>query len=344
MNYKQAGVDISAGNIFVKNIRKICEATYNSRVISRYNSFCSLYENPSDTQQLLAASTDGVGTKLILAMKYKESGYLDTIGQDLVAMSVNDILTCGATPLFFLDYIAIPSLEDEEALYQIINGIAQGCHFSKCVLIGGETAEMPSLYEPEKMDLAGFAVGTVFKSNVCGIDNVKKGDVIIGLESSGPHSNGFSLINKIENPNSEFLDWCMKPTTIYQKVINDILNSHRDSIHAMAHITGGGLEENIRRVIPENYNIDIDWDSWVIPGGFNEIKETLNIDEEEMRRVFNLGIGYVIIAGAETFDDIFYTSINNEISCYEIGRVIENNSIIRFVNRFLNNTIKRLEA
>ena len=311
-NYAESGVDIKAGNLFIKQVKQLAEATYNNQVLYGVGGFCSLYENPVNPEQLLVASTDGVGSKLSLAIKYKDVYPISNVGFDLVAMVINDIITCGAKPLFFLDYLAVPKINGNTYLMDIMNGIAKGCALSDCVLIGGETAEMPSLYKSDQMDIAGFAVGDVGKRELCHQWRVRDGDVIIGIDSSGPHANGFSLINKIfledvYNESAiqycnqhnispeELLRWALIPTYIYYHIVNKVLYKRRASVHAMANITGGGLEENIMRVIPENLSIEIDWNSWIRPEEFNAVQAILDISEDEMKRVFNLGIGYVLI-------------------------------------------------
>ena len=329
MLYSEAGVDIDAANKFVEKIKTLCSATIDftkaNPVVAGIGGFCSLYEVPGNPNQLLAATTDGVGSKLNLALKYREMGALRPIGQDLVAMSVNDLITCGATPLFFLDYLSVPRV-NEPYLLDIIESIAKGCYYSRCVLIGGETAEHPDMYGLNEMDMAGFALGIVNRDKLYGPARVEEGDILIGIQSSGPHANGFTLIHKSplihDNPLDALIKWCLVPTMLYEAPIRLICDKHGDSIKAMAHITGGGLEANIKRVIPEGLSIEVDWKSWSRPNAFDLIQDSLNIEEEEMRRVFNLGIGFVVIvkeSGCYDIMDCMKTGLG--FQCYKIGLV-----------------------
>lgn len=323
MNYKSSGVDIDAGDMFVRNIKALCEATYNYDTIENYNGFCSFYRNPNNRDQLIVASTDGVGSKLLLALNSKDKYplSLNNIGHDLVAMSVNDIITSGAQPLFFLDYLAIPKINGDVDLMEIIRGISSGCSLSNCVLIGGETAEMPSLYDAGKMDMAGFAVGIVNKDKVYGSNKVMDDDVIIGVSSSGPHSNGFSLINSMQYIPDSFIDWCLTPTHIYYQLVNEITKEYGHYIHSMFHVTGGGIEGNCSRAIPKDCNLTIDWNSWERPYNFNIIQSILDVPEDEMKRVFNLGIGYGFVVNKAEARSIISLIEYFNINCYIIGKV-----------------------
>ncbi len=299
LSYKDAGVDIDAGNALVERIKQVAKATSRPEVMGGLGGFGALCQLPTGYKEpVLVSGTDGVGTKLKLAM---DLGMHDDIGIDLVAMCVNDLLVCGAEPLFFLDYYATGKLNVDVA-ERVVTGIGKGCEQSGCALIGGETAEMPGMYQGDDYDLAGFCVGVVEKSEIIDGSNVSAGDVLIGLKSSGPHSNGYSLIRKVlevagsdlnatleDKPLAEHL---MAPTRIYVK---SLLQLQKElPIHAMAHITGGGLPENLPRVIPQGCRAVIDTQSWEIPAIFRFLQEKGNIEAFELYRTFNCGIGMVL--------------------------------------------------
>ena len=299
LSYKDAGVDIDAGNALVERIKQVAKATRRPEVMGGLGGFGALCQLPSGYREpVLVSGTDGVGTKLMLAM---ELGMHDDIGIDLVAMCVNDLLVCGAEPLFFLDYYATGKLNVDVA-ERVVTGIGKGCELSGCALIGGETAEMPGMYHGDDYDLAGFCVGVVEKSEIIDGTKVAAGDVLIGLNSSGPHSNGYSLIRKVlavtgtaldtplaGKPLSEHL---LAPTRIYVKPLLQLQKEL--PIHAMAHITGGGLPENLPRVIPNGCRAVINSDSWAMPAIFRFLQEQGNIDTVELYRTFNCGIGMVL--------------------------------------------------
>jgi len=307
ISYKDAGVDIEAGDQLVKNIKPFAKMTSRKEVLGGLGGFGSMFEIPKKFDNpVLVSGTDGVGTKLKLAF---ELNHHETIGQDLVAMCVNDILVQGAEPLFFLDYFACGSLSVSTAT-TVIKGIADGCLLAGCSLVGGETAEMPGMYSKGEYDLAGFCVGAVEKNNIIDGRNVTNGDVIIGLASSGAHSNGYSLIRKIieikkadlnqelnGKPLSEAL---MMPTRIYVKSILKLLSLVK--VNAMAHITGGGITENIPRVLPNNLKATLDRKKWEMPRLFDWLKENGNLSELELYRTFNCGIGMVIIINRKDQD------------------------------------------
>ncbi|WP_457666677.1 phosphoribosylformylglycinamidine cyclo-ligase [Thiolapillus sp.] len=305
LSYRQAGVDIDAGNTLVENIKPLVRNTFRPGVLAGLGGFGALFELPVDQyeQPVLVSGTDGVGTKLKLAMMLDRH---DTIGIDLVAMCVNDIIVAGAEPLFFLDYFATGKLLVDRAT-DIVSGIARGCELAGCALTGGETAEMPGMYQGDDYDLAGFSVGIVEKARILQGDKVKAGDALLGLASSGPHSNGYSLIRKvIEVSNADLeadLDGqplgeaLLQPTRIYVKPLLALLKEI--DVHALAHITGGGLTENIPRVLPDNTAAHIDTDSWPRPAVFQWLQDNGNIDPEEMLRTFNSGIGMVVCVAAE---------------------------------------------
>ncbi|TKB49035.1 phosphoribosylformylglycinamidine cyclo-ligase [Ferrimonas sediminicola] len=299
LSYKDAGVDIDAGNALVDNIKSAVKRTHRPEVrggLGGFGALCSLPEKYK--KPLLVSGTDGVGTKLRLAMDYNGHG---TVGIDLVAMCVNDLIVQGAEPLFFLDYYATGKLSVDTAT-QVVSGIADGCEQAGCALIGGETAEMPGMYEGEDYDLAGFCVGVVEESQVIDGSKVAPGDALIALGSSGPHSNGYSLIRKVlervEHPEQQtiggqpLIPTLLAPTRIYVKPVLKLLEQH--GVHAISHITGGGFWENIPRVLPADAQAVIDDASWQWPEVFNWLQRVGNIDKHEMYRTFNCGVGLVI--------------------------------------------------
>lgn len=300
LSYKDAGVDINAGNALVERIKPEVKRTTRAEVIGGLGGFGALCAIPSKYKEpILVSGTDGVGTKLRLAIDLKKH---DTIGIDLVAMCVNDLVVQGAEPLFFLDYYATGKL-DVDVAADVVKGIADGCVQSGCALVGGETAEMPGMYHVGDYDLAGFCVGVVEKSEIIDGSRVKNGDALIALGSSGPHSNGYSLVRKVidvagVNPATELLDnkplseHVLAPTKIYVKSVLALIK--QADVHAIAHLTGGGFWENIPRVLPKNTKAVIDEKSWKWPSVFNWLQEKGNIDTYEMYRTFNCGVGMVI--------------------------------------------------
>ncbi|QFU01414.1 Phosphoribosylformylglycinamidine cyclo-ligase [Halomonas sp. THAF5a] len=309
LSYKDAGVDIDAGNALVDRIKGVAKRTTRPEVMGGLGGFGALCELPKGYQEpVLVSGTDGVGTKLRLAM---DIGRHDTIGIDLVAMCVNDLVVAGAEPLLFLDYYATGKL-DVDIAADVVTGIGEGCEQAGCALVGGETAEMPGMYEGSDYDLAGFCVGVVEKSEILDGSQVGEGDVLLGLASSGPHSNGYSLIRKILEVSGAALDTAvdgkplgealLAPTKIYVKPLLSLLKETDVPVHALSHITGGGLTENIPRVLPESLGARIDVASWTRPAIFDWLKEQGNVDEHEMHRVLNCGIGMVIVVPAEKAD------------------------------------------
>lgn len=299
LSYKDAGVNIDAGTALVERIKAVSARTSRPEVMGGLGGFGALCEIPAGYKQpVLVSGTDGVGTKLRLAM---ELGIHDTIGIDLVAMCVNDLVVAGAEPLFFLDYYATGALNVETAA-NVVTGIGAGCELAGCALVGGETAEMPGMYEGDDYDLAGFCVGVVEKSEIIDGTKVAPGDALIGIASSGPHSNGFSLIRKIlevsgADLNQPFGDstlgqTLLVPTTIYVKPLLALLKEVE--VKALSHITGGGLLENLPRVLPENCNAQVDTQSWQWPEIFNWLQEHGNVETREMYRTFNCGVGMVL--------------------------------------------------
>jgi phosphoribosylformylglycinamidine cyclo-ligase len=300
LSYAQAGVDIDAGNSLVERIKPIVKNTFRPGVLTGLGGFGALFELPLERyrEPVLVSGTDGVGTKLKLAMQL---GRHDTIGIDLVAMCVNDIVVAGAEPLFFLDYYATGRLDVDTAT-EVVRGIARGCELAGCALTGGETAEMPGMYAAGDYDLAGFAVGIVEKSRILTPESVRIGDVLLGLASSGPHSNGYSLIRKVLERSGAALDGALgattlgeallAPTRIYVKSLLALLEAVE--VHALAHITGGGLTENLPRVLPPHSCAQIRRDAWTLPPVFEWLRDEGRIADAEMLRTFNCGIGMVV--------------------------------------------------
>jgi len=327
LSYRDAGVDIDAGNELVEKIKHSVASTKRPGVMGSLGGFGGLFELPLDRYKhpVLVSGTDGVGTKLKLAIQL---GKHDTIGIDLVAMCVNDILVLGAEPLFFLDYYATGALDTSIAA-EVIEGIAEGCRQSGAALIGGETAEMPGMYQAGDYDLAGFCVGIVEKDNAIDGSKVEPGDVLIALASSGPHSNGYSLIRKIiEVSGSELSEDCdgvsladalLAPTRIYVSALNGIIT--HVNVHALAHITGGGLLENLPRVLPENTCGVIDTSSWSMPAVFKWLQQNGNVEQMEMYRTFNCGIGMVVVAPESDVESILHILEDSGTVAWQLGRI-----------------------
>ncbi len=331
LSYKDAGVDIDAGDALVGRIKPLASKTMRDGVLAGIGGFGALFEVPKHYKEpVLVSGTDGVGTKLKLAFEW---GMHDTVGIDLVAMSVNDVLVQGAEPLFFLDYFACGKLDVDTAA-RVIGGIARGCELSGCALIGGETAEMPGMYAPGEYDLAGFAVGAVEKSKILTGRNVKPGDTVLGLASSGVHSNGFSLVRRVIeraiNDLPEALDGrpfreaVMMPTRLYVESMLEALAKH--PIKALAHITGGGLLENIPRVLPEGTAAHLRRGSWPQSELFAWLQEVAGIDEIEMNRTFNNGIGMVVVIDAASAADCAATLRAAGETVHAIGTIAERGS------------------
>lgn len=328
LSYAAAGVSIDAGDELVERIKPAAKRTLVPGVLGSIGGFGALFEIGKEYRNpVLVTGTDGVGTKLMLAFRL---GRHDTVGQDLVAMSVNDILVQGAKSLFFLDYFACGKLDVDTAA-RVVTGVAKGCELAGCALIGGETAEMPGMYPEGEYDLAGFAVGVVEKDEIIDGTTIAEGDVVLGLASSGPHSNGFSLIRKVvEVTGSDWnmpfdgatlADRAMEPTRIYVKSVLEVLKSVR--IKGMAHITGGGIVENVPRVLPEGVQAEIDGNAWTRPAIFDWLEREGKIDRHEMHRVFNNGIGMVVIVSAEDRDRALEAFRAQGEQVFTIGRIVK---------------------
>ena len=332
LSYRAAGVDIDAGNAVVERIKPLVKRTFRPEVMAGLGGFGALFELAGRYKEpVLVSGTDGVGTKLKLAQIL---GRHDTIGIDLVGMCVNDVLVQGAEPLFFLDYFATGKL-DVETTVAVIGGIAKGCELAGCALIGGETAEMPDMYPAGEYDLAGFCVGAVEKNALIDGSAIKAGDAIIGITSSGPHSNGYSLIRKIvaragitpDNGGFDLdlggvtlADALLAPTTIYVKPILALLK--QQSVHGMAHITGGGLKENIIRVVPEQLGITVDSSVWKLPAVFGWLQREGRVAREEMWRTFNCGIGYILIVANDQRESTIAALNTLGLEALAIGEVV----------------------
>lgn len=309
LSYKDAGVDIDAGNALVERIKGVAKRTSRPEVLGGLGGFGALCELPAGYRQpVLVTGTDGVGTKLRLAMDLNRH---DTIGIDLVAMCVNDLVVAGAEPLQFLDYYATGKL-DVDIAADVVAGIGEGCLQAGCALVGGETAEMPGMYEGSDYDLAGFCVGVVEKSEILDGRKVAEGDVLLGLASSGPHSNGYSLIRKIIEVSDADLatdlggqplgDALLAPTRIYVKPLLSLIKESDVDVHALSHITGGGLLENVPRILPERLTARVDVSAWQRPAVFDWLQKQGNVAEREMYRVLNCGIGMIVVVSADQAD------------------------------------------
>jgi len=321
-------VDIDAGDALVERIKPLAKRTMRPEVMGGIGGFGALFEvSKKYREPVLVSGTDGVGTKLKLA--FQLDGH-DTVGQDLVAMSVNDILVQGAEPVFFLDYFACGKLDVDTAA-RVVGGIARGCELAGCALIGGETAEMPGMYPAGEYDLAGFAVGIAEKSQLITGETIAEGDVVLGLASSGAHSNGYSLLRKILERDAPDLDadfhgrtlreTVLEPTRIYVKPLLALMTDAPGLVKGMAHITGGGLLDNVPRVLPAGLSAHIDASAWPLPPLFAWLREAGNVAEQEMYRVFNCGIGMVVIVSAADADRAVQSLTTAGETVYRIGRI-----------------------
>ena len=327
LTYRDAGVDIDAGNALVERIKSVSARTHRPEVLGGLGGFGALVEIPEGYRRpILVSGTDGVGTKLRLAM---DIGRHDTIGIDLVAMCSNDIAVVGAEPLLFLDYYATGKLNVDVAA-DVVTGIGAGCELAGCALVGGETAEMPGMYEGDDYDLAGFCVGVVEKDHIIDGSRVAPGDQLIALASSGPHSNGYSLIRKVievtdadlNAPLAEgrsLLDALMEPTQIYNRPLLELQTTV--DIHAMAHITGGGILENLPRVLPKGCGAAVERSSWQLPPIFDWLQRAGRIEDNELFRTFNCGVGMILAVPAEQLDGALSTLANLELQAWRIGEI-----------------------
>ncbi len=332
LSYKDAGVDIDAGNALVERIKGITRRTTRPEVLGGLGGFGALCEIPAGYREpVLVSGTDGVGTKLRLAM---DMGIHDTIGIDLVAMCVNDLVVAGAEPLFFLDYYATGALNVDTAA-DVVTGIGRGCELAGCALVGGETAEMPGMYEGEDYDLAGFCVGVVEKSAIIDGSAVREGDALVALASSGPHSNGYSLVRRILELSDADLDQALgdttlgaallTPTTIYVRAVLDLIA--RVEVRALSHITGGGITENLPRVLPEHCGARIDTGSWQWPAVFDWLQRSGKVETAEMYRTFNCGVGMVACIAADEVAAALKSLAGSGIEAWEIGRVVRGDGV-----------------
>ena len=326
LSYRESGVDIDAGDALVERIKPFAKRTMRAEVLAGIGGFGGLVEiGKRFKEPVLVSGTDGVGTKLLLALAMNRH---DTVGIDLVAMSVNDVLVQGAEPLFFLDYFACGKLDVDIAAL-VIKGIAQGCEQAGCALLGGETAEMPGMYPEGKYDLAGFAVGVVEKSDIIDGRTIAAGDVVIGIASSGPHSNGFSLIRRILEQSGADLRApfdgttlgaaLLAPTRIYVKPVLSLL--HAVPVKGMAHITGGGLVENVPRMLPDGLQARLTRSSWTRPAVFSWLQRRGNVADDEMHRVFNCGIGMALVVAPEHADRAIKVLADGGETAHRIGAI-----------------------
>ncbi len=340
LSYRDAGVDIDAGNDLVKRIKPHAQRTKRPEMLSGIGGFGALFAIPPHYKQpILVSGSDGVGTKLKLAL---ETGIYDTIGIDLVAMCVNDIIVSGAEPLFFLDYYATGKL-DVDVAEAVIKGMAEGCTQSGAALAGGETAEMPGMYAEGDFDLAGFCVGVVEREKILDHSNVHRGDKLIALASTGPHANGYSLIRKILERSQADLNTpfgestlgktLLKPTHIYAKLILKLLKHH--TIHGIAHITGGGLTENLPRVLPNYTAAEIDLNSWEMPPIFKWLQEQGHINDAEMLRTFNCGVGMVLVVPEKHHEDMLTACRLEHLPAWVMGEIVtsdDEEAVVRYAS------------
>jgi len=321
MTYKRAGVDIDAADAFIRMIKPFVQSTRRPEVLGGIGGFSGLFRPrlAGLKKPVLVSSTDGVGTKLLVA---EMAGKYDTVGVDLVAMSVDDVVVLGAEPLFFLDYIAVGKVVPS-VLVDIVRGIARGCREARCALVGGETAELPGLYEPGKWDLAGFCIGLVDEPKIIDGRTCRAGDAVIGLASSGLHSNGFSLVRKLFSPEEIRAGlWreLLRPTRIYCAAILDVLKTVR--IKSIAHITGGGFYDNIPRVIPEGFGVRVKKGSWPVPPIFRKIQRAGEIEDNEIYRTLNMGIGMALVVQPADVDRTIAAFAKRRFKAWKIGDVV----------------------
>ncbi len=337
MDYKSAGVDINMADSLIKDVGHFASLSYQKGVLGGVGGFGALFEIKRYKNPVIVSSTDGVGTKILLAHRMKKYSGL---GYDLAAMSIDDVVCTGAKPLFFLDYIAVGRL-DKSVYLTIIESISKACNYCDCSLIGGETAELPGMYPEEEFDLAGFCVGVMEKKDIIRPENIKEGDRVIGLASSGFHSNGFSLVRKvIEIKNLDLNNnygfgvlgnILLTPSEIYSPVIFKALSLFKKAIKGIAHITGGGIEGNLNRVLPKGLNAVINKQCWKIPEAIQFIISRGEIDEKEAFKAFNMGIGMALVTNDSKKDEILEFFNKNSYKSYEIGSIEKGTGIVRFI-------------
>lgn len=326
-SYKKSGVDISKANLFKQKIKPLLRKSFSKDVLNDIGGFGSFFRFPKEKYKdpVLVSSSDGVGTKLKIAVLANKH---DTIGIDAVAMNVNDILCVGAETLFFLDYIAFSKL-DSDILVDVVKGINDGCIQAGCALIGGETAQMPGMYRQGDYDVAGFCVGVAERRNIIDGSKISAGDVVIGLESNGIHSNGYSLVRKVlsQGELKRMSDELLKPTRIYVKTVLSLLHntqySIRNTIKGIAHITGGAFYDKIARILPDDVNVRIDKSSWVVPKIFRLIQNKGNIADKEMYHTFNMGVGMVLIVAPKSVKEIISKLAQAKLKSWAIGEVVK---------------------
>ena len=338
-SYKDAGVDVTAGYKSVELIKKCVQSTYTKGVVSDLGGFGGLFapDIKDMKEPILVSGTDGVGTKLKIAFLLNKH---DTVGQDCVAMCANDIICCGAKPLFFLDYIALGK-NVPEVVATIVKGVTDGCKMAECALVGGETAEMPGFYPVDEYDLAGFCVGIVDKEKMIDSESIEVGDKVIGIASSGVHSNGFSLVRKVFDVNKENLseykeelgktlgEALLEPTKIYVKPVGKVLE--KINVKGISHVTGGGFYENLPRMLNDKVALNIKKDSYELPALFKLIQKTGNIPERDMYNTFNMGIGMAIIVPKDKVNETLEILKQEGETAYEIGEVVEGNKEINII-------------
>ena len=323
ITYKDSGVDIAGANVFKSKIKTLVRKSFRKEVLTDIGGFGSFFklEKNQYKNPVLVSSSDGVGTKLVIA---KLANKHDTVGIDAVAMNVNDILCTGAQPLFFLDYVAFSKVK-EDVLVDVVSGINKGCVESGCSLIGGETAQMPGMYKEGEYDIAGFCVGVVEKDKIINGNKIQIGDKLIGIASSGLHSNGYSLVRKVLNPQElkRMSAELLKPTRIYVKPVLELLRQFGQSVHGISHITGGAFYDKISRILPKNIDVRIDKNSWSVPEIFRLIQNKGNIEDKEMYHTLNMGIGMVLIVQPQLAPAIIKKLAELKLKSWVIGQAIK---------------------
>jgi len=335
VTYKKSGVDIAGANVFKNKIKTLVRKSFRKEVLADIGGFGSFFELEKNQYKnpVLVSSSDGVGTKLVIA---KLANQHDTVGIDAVAMNVNDILCTGAQPLFFLDYVAFSKVK-EDVLVDVVSGINKGCIASGCSLIGGETAQMPGMYKEGEYDIAGFCVGVVEKDKIINGDKIKAGDKLIGIASSGLHSNGYSLVRKVfsQNELKRMSKVLLTPTRIYVKPVLSLLSTIRDyrlsTIKGIAHITGGAFYDKISRILPKNIDVRINKNSWSVPGIFRLIQNKGNIDDKEMYRTLNMGIGMVLVVQPQATSAIIKKLSELKLKSWVIGQTIKGSKKVNII-------------